>query len=91
MMTIFIRKIPEGDDRERLNCPDCGHVAYENPKMPRAAPYPDHWPAWVLTLRFTAGLDSAFWRTKTDPMISPAPIKPKGPPEGGALNRRGAG
>ena len=29
----FIRRIPEGDDRERLTCPDCGHVAYENPKI----------------------------------------------------------
>ena len=31
--TRFIRQIPEGDDRERLMCPDCGHVAYENPKV----------------------------------------------------------
>ncbi len=29
----FIRRVPEGDDRERLLCPDCGHVAYENPKV----------------------------------------------------------
>jgi len=27
------RRIPEGDDRERLVCPDCGHIAYENPKL----------------------------------------------------------
>ena len=33
LMTRFIRQIPEGDDRERLMCPDCGHVAYENPKV----------------------------------------------------------
>jgi len=32
-MTRFIRQIPEGDDRERLMCSDCGHVAYENPKV----------------------------------------------------------
>mgnify|MGYP000150001620 CR=1 FL=1 len=32
-MTRFIRQTPEGDDRERLMCPDCGHVAYENPKV----------------------------------------------------------
>ncbi len=25
--------VPEGDDRERLVCPDCGYVAYENPKV----------------------------------------------------------
>jgi len=28
-----IRKIPDGDDRERLTCPDCGYIAYENPKV----------------------------------------------------------
>ncbi len=27
------REIPEGDDRERLVCRDCGYIAYENPKM----------------------------------------------------------
>jgi ADP-ribose pyrophosphatase YjhB (NUDIX family) len=27
------RAIPEGDDRERLICPDCGFVQYENPKI----------------------------------------------------------
>ena len=28
-----VRAIPEGDDRERLTCPDCGFIAYENPKI----------------------------------------------------------
>ena len=28
-----IRAVPEGDDRPRLICPDCGYVAYENPKL----------------------------------------------------------
>jgi ADP-ribose pyrophosphatase YjhB (NUDIX family) len=28
-----VRKIPDGDDRERLTCPDCGYIAYENPKL----------------------------------------------------------
>ena len=32
-MPDFIRRIPEGDNRERLLCPDCGYVAYENPKV----------------------------------------------------------
>jgi len=27
------RMIPEGDDRERLVCADCGFVLYENPKV----------------------------------------------------------
>jgi ADP-ribose pyrophosphatase YjhB (NUDIX family) len=28
-----VRRIPEGDDRERLTCPDCGYIAYENPRV----------------------------------------------------------
>jgi len=29
----FERRVPEGDDRSRLVCRDCGFVAYENPKI----------------------------------------------------------
>jgi ADP-ribose pyrophosphatase YjhB (NUDIX family) len=29
----FVRRIPEGDNRERMVCADCGHIAYENPKV----------------------------------------------------------
>lgn len=32
-MGEFVRQIPDGDNRERLMCRDCGHVAYENPKI----------------------------------------------------------
>ncbi|HEY1932073.1 MAG TPA: NUDIX hydrolase [Acetobacteraceae bacterium] len=32
-MSGFVRHIPEGDNRERLVCGDCGHIAYENPKV----------------------------------------------------------
>ncbi len=28
-----VRAVPQGDDRIRLLCPDCGYVAYENPKV----------------------------------------------------------
>ncbi len=28
-----IETIPEGDDRTRLMCPDCGFIHYENPKI----------------------------------------------------------
>lgn len=28
-----VEKIPEGDDRLRLMCPDCGYVHYDNPKV----------------------------------------------------------
>ena len=32
-MPQFDRRVPEGDNRERLVCADCGHIAYENPKI----------------------------------------------------------
>ena len=32
-MPDFVRRIPSGDNRERLVCVDCGHIAYENPKV----------------------------------------------------------
>jgi ADP-ribose pyrophosphatase YjhB (NUDIX family) len=32
-MSSFIRQIPDGDNRERSVCADCGYVAYENPKV----------------------------------------------------------
>jgi ADP-ribose pyrophosphatase YjhB (NUDIX family) len=28
-----LRVVPDGDERERLTCPDCGYIAYENPKL----------------------------------------------------------
>ena len=28
-----VRAVPEGDNRERLMCPDCGFVQYDNPKV----------------------------------------------------------
>lgn len=32
-MSRFARIRPEGEERERLSCLDCGHVFYENPKV----------------------------------------------------------
>ena len=32
-MPSFERRIPEGDNRERLICADCGHIDYQNPKV----------------------------------------------------------
>jgi len=32
-MPQFDRRVPEGDNRERLICAECGFVAYENPKI----------------------------------------------------------
>ncbi len=28
-----VRRIPDGDTLERLVCPDCGYISYENPKV----------------------------------------------------------
>ena len=32
-MPEFVRRVPEGDNRERLVCADCGYISYENPKV----------------------------------------------------------
>jgi ADP-ribose pyrophosphatase YjhB (NUDIX family) len=32
-MSGFERRIPEGDNRERMICTDCGHIDYQNPKI----------------------------------------------------------
>ena len=32
-MASFSRRVPDGDNRERAVCNDCGFVAYENPKV----------------------------------------------------------
>jgi ADP-ribose pyrophosphatase YjhB (NUDIX family) len=32
-MANFERRIPEGDERERSICVDCGHIDYQNPKV----------------------------------------------------------
>lgn len=32
-MPDFVRRIPEGDNRERLVCNGCGFIAYDNPRI----------------------------------------------------------
>lgn len=32
-MVEFALEIPEGDNRERMVCRDCGHIDYQNPKI----------------------------------------------------------
>jgi ADP-ribose pyrophosphatase YjhB (NUDIX family) len=32
-MPSFERRVPEGDNRERMVCADCGHIDYENPRI----------------------------------------------------------
>src|SRR5512144_2973398 len=29
----FVEKVPDGDNRTRLVCPDCGYIEYANPKI----------------------------------------------------------
>ena len=32
-MYSFVQRVPDGDERERMVCADCGYIAYENPKI----------------------------------------------------------
>jgi ADP-ribose pyrophosphatase YjhB (NUDIX family) len=32
-MADFVREVPDGDNRERMICRDCGHIDYQNPKI----------------------------------------------------------
>src|SRR5271155_2674642 len=32
-MSSFVRRIPDGDNRERMVCTGCGHVGHDNPKV----------------------------------------------------------
>ena len=32
-MPEFVRRVPEGDNRERMICAECGHIVYDNPKV----------------------------------------------------------
>jgi ADP-ribose pyrophosphatase YjhB (NUDIX family) len=38
----FMRQVPDGDNRERLVCRSCGHIAYENPKIVVGSVVADH-------------------------------------------------
>jgi ADP-ribose pyrophosphatase YjhB (NUDIX family) len=58
-MADFVRRVPEGDDRERLVCPDCGHVAYENPKIVVGAVV--SWRHMVLLCRRAIEPRRGFW------------------------------
>jgi ADP-ribose pyrophosphatase YjhB (NUDIX family) len=32
-MPDFVKQVPDGDNRERLVCPECGHIDYQTPKI----------------------------------------------------------
>ena len=53
------RRIPEGDNRERLVCPDCGFINYENPKIVVGAVCT--WDEKVLLCRRAINPRRGFW------------------------------
>ena len=53
------RIVPQGDDRPRLTCPDCGYIAYENPKVVVGAVC--IWDGLVLLCRRAIEPRKGFW------------------------------
>ncbi|MCW8836355.1 MAG: NUDIX hydrolase [Rhodospirillales bacterium] len=54
-----IRIVPDGDDRERLTCPDCGFIHYENPKVIVGAVC--EWEGKVLLCKRAIEPRSGYW------------------------------
>ncbi len=46
-----VRMVPPGEDRERLVCPDCSYIAYENPKIVVGAVVTDQEDRFLLCRR----------------------------------------
>lgn len=51
--------IPEGDNRPRLVCPDCGYIAYDNPKIVAGAVC--EWEGKILLCRRAIEPRIGFW------------------------------
>ena len=54
-----VPQIPAGDDRERLTCPDCGFIHYENPKIVVGAV--PRWQGRILLCRRAIHPRKGFW------------------------------
>ena len=54
-----VKEIPDGDNRERLVCPDCGYIEYENPRIIVAAVC--EWEGRVLLCRRAIEPRQGFW------------------------------
>ena len=54
-----VRTVPEGDDHERLVCPDCGFISYENPKVVVGSVCT--WEDRILLCRRAIDPRSGFW------------------------------
>lgn len=55
----FVRQVPEGDNRSRLVCSDCGFVSYENPKI--VVGVVARWEGRVLMCRRAINPRKGFW------------------------------
>jgi ADP-ribose pyrophosphatase YjhB (NUDIX family) len=55
----FRRAIPEGDERERLICADCGFILYDNPKIVVGSVV--RWGAKILMCRRAIDPRKGFW------------------------------
>ncbi|GAB5469633.1 MAG: NUDIX hydrolase [Rhodospirillales bacterium] len=55
----FEKAVPEGDDRERLVCRDCGFVDYENPKIVVGSVVT--WEGRILLCRRSIAPRKGFW------------------------------
>ncbi|MBV8538264.1 MAG: NUDIX hydrolase [Alphaproteobacteria bacterium] len=51
--------IPAGDDRERMSCPECGFIHYENPKVVVGSVA--HWDGRILLCRRAINPRKGFW------------------------------
>ncbi|MGD8709864.1 MAG: NUDIX hydrolase [Ectothiorhodospiraceae bacterium] len=54
-----VRRVPDGDDRPRLQCPDCGYIAYENPRIVVGAVC--HWGDRILLCRRAIEPRTGYW------------------------------
>lgn len=55
----FTRRVPDGDDRERLVCDDCGFIQYENPKI--VVGTVAYWEDRILLCRRAIEPRSGYW------------------------------
>src|SRR5262245_26681814 len=54
-----IAHTPEGDDRERMLCPDCGFIQYDNPKVVVGAVV--HWQDRLMLCRRNINPRKGYW------------------------------
>lgn len=54
-----VRQVPDGDDRERLVCPDCGYIQYDNPRIIVGAIF--EWEGKVLLCKRAIPPREGYW------------------------------